>query len=154
MSRLAWRHYNILDEFFLSYSLASVDADFPPITAERLKFNKTVNQGIESVVFTHADIIAGVNTRTPLPDDYRPCPYLLSGISLHAKSLGLAVSPQSTGAASLFMRHLASPLSLAAVPSGRVHPPQYPVQQCGQSTDAYNTGGAPSSCGNAPWACT
>jgi hypothetical protein len=56
------------------------------------KFDCALNKRKEGIILAYTYIIAGVNTRTPLPDQYRPCLYLLPGISFHPKPLGLAVS--------------------------------------------------------------
>ncbi len=102
------------DESYPSRHLASVNANLPPVIAGGFKFNHAINESKEGIILAYTYIIAGVNTRAPLPNQYRPRVYLLPGISLHSKPLGLAIPTQTTGAASLLMRHLESPLSYVA----------------------------------------
>jgi hypothetical protein len=102
------------DESYPSRHLASVNANLPPVIAGGFKFNNAINESKESVIFAYTYIIAGVNTRAPLPNQYGPGVYLLPSISLHSKPLGLAIPTQTTGAAPLLMRHLESPLSYVA----------------------------------------
>ena len=102
------------DESYPSRHLASVNANLPPVIAGGFKFNHAINEGKEGVILAHTYIIAGVNTRAPLPNQYGTGAYLLPGISLHSKPLGLAIPTQATGAAPFLMRHFESPLSYAA----------------------------------------
>jgi hypothetical protein len=68
------------------------------------------------VVFTHPHIIARVNARAALANQYRASINRLPGIPFDTESLPLTVPTIAAGSRSFFMRHLLfSPLSSYAV---------------------------------------
>ena len=93
----------------------------PPLTGW-LEFNHAVNKGIEGILPAHAHIIAGRDTRAPLPHQNSAGIHTLAGISLHAESFGLTIAPVAGGAASLFMSHSPSPPLSCAVGPSSAHP--------------------------------
>jgi len=62
------------------------------------------------MVSTYTHVIAGVNTSAPLADQNSPGVHTLPGKPFYTEPLALAIPAVAAGAASLFMRHLLSPL--------------------------------------------
>ena len=98
-------------------SLASVDANLPPVVTGRLKFDNAINQGEKGIVSAYTHIIARMNTGTPLANQYGPGIDSLSGIPLDTEPLSLTIAAIFRAPASLFMCHFQSPLFYADEPS-------------------------------------
>ncbi len=98
-------------------SLASVDANLPPVVAGRLKFDNALNQGEKGIISAYTHIIARMNAGTPLANQYGAGINRLSGIPLDAEPLSLTIAAISRAPASLFMCHFQPPLFYAAEPS-------------------------------------
>ncbi len=96
---------------FFHSGLLSVNANPPPVVADRFKFNHAVNRGEEGMVSAHADITAGMNLGAALAYQDGTGVDYLTGIFLDAQHLGFAIAAITIRAACLFMRHLESPLS-------------------------------------------
>jgi len=89
----------------------SVNAYFLPLFIEPLKLYKTVDQGVNCVVFTESYIIALMKHRPQLPYDNGPGRYLFTAEPLYPPSLGIAVSSIPGASLSFFMRHNIFPLN-------------------------------------------
>ena len=102
--------------FFLSYLpvragiLRGVYANFPPAVACRFILYSPVNQGIQGIVTTNANIVTRLYSCTTLPYQYRPCVDHLPGVSFDAESLSLAVATILGTSTTFFMCHFRSPL--------------------------------------------
>jgi len=90
--------------------LACVNANPSPVVAGGLKFNNAVNKSKEGMVSADSYIVARMNACPPLTNQNSPGMHILTSVSFHPKSLGLAIPTVAAGAACLFMRHLPSPL--------------------------------------------
>jgi len=108
-------------------ALACVDADLPSIIGGRFVFNDTINEGKEGIVPANANIIAGMNPRTALSNQYRPGTDILSGVALDTKPLPLAITTVLGAATTLLMRHLRFPLSCDEFSSWQASRVQSPV---------------------------
>ena len=108
-------------------ALTSVDADLPPVIPRRFVLDDAIDQGKEGIVPAHADIIAGMNPRAPLSDQYRSGTDTLSGIALHTKTLSLAITTVFGAATTLLMCHCRFPLFCVVSSSWQASWVQLPV---------------------------
>ncbi len=69
------------------------------------KFHYTVAQREEAVVLGHADVFAGKNLCSPLPDNYAARRYLLAAESFDAESLRIAVAAVPGTSAAFLVCH-------------------------------------------------
>jgi hypothetical protein len=90
--------------------LLSVNADPLSIIPERFELDLAVDQRINRIVFTHTDIVAGMDLGPSLPDNDGSCQDLFAPISLDTESLSGTVPAVARAASALFMSHLTSPL--------------------------------------------
>ena len=63
------------------------NVDKPAATAFVLKLHDSGNLGVQRVILADADVISGLEARTPLPDNNRSPTYELACKSLHAEPL-------------------------------------------------------------------
>src|SRR5919106_4345311 len=85
-----------------------IDADFRSSPA--FKFHHAVDQRKDRVIPSQADIKSRVKFRAPLADQDTARTNTLSAESLHAKILGIAVSPITGRPAAFFRCHWTFPL--------------------------------------------
>jgi hypothetical protein len=90
--------------------LFSVNADPLSIISGRFEFDFTIDQGINGIIFSQSDIVAGLDLGPVLPDYNSPCQDFFPCISFDTQSLSGTIPAVSGAASALFMSHLTSPL--------------------------------------------
>jgi hypothetical protein len=57
-----------------------------------LESNLAVNLSEDGIILTDADVVARVEMRSALPNEYAACPYMCTGLFLYTKALGMTVT--------------------------------------------------------------
>ena len=90
-------------------SCLRLDADLFSALVETFEGDDSIDQCEEGVVPCALDIVAGMNTGTPLPDENTSSGYKLAAEGLHSQALPLAVTAVSGASNPFFMRHFRPP---------------------------------------------
>ena len=82
-----------------------IDADLAAFLAQGLELHDAVDLGVDGPVAADADVLAGVDPGAALADDDGAGVHLLSGESLDAAALAVAVAAVGGAAAAFFCSH-------------------------------------------------
>src|SRR5699024_6943808 len=88
---------------FLTY-FPLIYADLLFVSALALVLDNAVFEGEARIVSADADVIAGMDLRTSVAEEYAACEHGLPVLTLYAQALRLAVAAVMRGTRSLFMR--------------------------------------------------
>ena len=92
-------------------SFSRIDTYLLAVSAIALKLNNAVDQGKQSIVPPHTDIIARVKFSASLAHENTTCRYQFPAVALYPQALGVGISAVAGATTTFFMSH-SLPLSL------------------------------------------